>query len=313
MASIPVDFKGAATPLSTTDIRDEAALLQCKIAIIHAFSDLESGGSSGFEPDGKPQALFEAKAFHNRTGGKYDHVAPNISSPFWNRALYGAGGSHQWDRFNVAYKLDPEAAMLSMSIGRFQAMGFNFHICGFNSVQDMYAAYCDSARAHLDGFAAFIRNAGLLPALRSDPPGFVKLAVGYNGEGERQNGYDQKLEVSFYHFAGLGEGIIPAVGQPAPPPAPPLPPSGIPSRVGNPTIDPPQPKPTPLTRVLFIGESGNDVLRAQQLLARAGLTSVPQTGRFDAATKAVVENFQRAHHLLPDGEIGPLTGSPLGF
>lgn len=310
---IPINFKGAAKPLLPTDFRDEAALLQCEIAIIHAFADLESGGASGFLPDGRPQALFEAKAFHDRTGGRYDRVAPNISSAVWNRSLYGAGGAHQWDRFGIAYKLDPEAALLSMSIGRFQAMGFNFHLCGFNSVEDMYAAFCDSARAHLDGFSAFIRNAGLLPALRSSPPGFVKLAVGYNGAGERQNGYDQKLQVSFYHYAGLGEGIIPAVGQPARPLSPPLPPSGIPSHVYNPTADPPQPKPTPLTRVLIIGSSGSDVLRAQQLLARAGYKNVPQTGRFDSATKTIVGQFQSAHHLVTDGEIGPLTGNELGF
>lgn len=300
MTAISTNFIGKHIALSPTDISDEASSLQCMTAIIHAFADLESGGASGFQPDGKPKALFEAKAFSDRTGGKYDHVAPTISSPTWNRALYGAGGQHQWDRFAIAANLDLQAALESMSIGKFQAMGFNYHLCGFASVQDMYAAYCDSEKAHLDGFSGFIKSAGLLAPLRSNPPGFVKLAVGYNGAGERQNGYDQKLEVSFYHLVSLGEGVIPT-------------PSGIPSRVDNPTVAPPLPKPTPLSRVLYIGESGDDVLRAQQLLARSGLTSVPLTGRFDATTKAVVENFQRAHHLTPDGEIGPMTASPLGF
>lgn len=300
MAMIQNNYIGRHLALSPTDIQNEAASLQCKVAIIHAFSDLESGGVSGYQPDGKPKTLFEAKAFHDRTGGKYDHIAPNISSPVWNRALYGASGQHQWDRFEVAANLDLQAALESMSIGKFQAMGFNYHLCGFSSVGEMYSAYCDSEDAQLDGFATFIKNAGLLPPLRSDPPGFVKLAVGYNGAGERQNGYDQKLEVSYYHFVSLGEGVIPV-------------PSGIPSRVDQPTADPPQPKPTPLTRVLYIGESGDDVLRAQQLLARAGLKNVPQTGRFDAATKTAVEQFQKDHKLKPDGAIGPFTGVPLGI
>ena len=51
MNAIPANYKGAAKPLLPTDIRDEAASLQCKTAIIHAFSDLESGGASGYQSD----------------------------------------------------------------------------------------------------------------------------------------------------------------------------------------------------------------------------------------------------------------------
>jgi hypothetical protein len=64
---MPDDFKGAATPLSDTDINATAANLNCEVAVVEAVCDVESGGG-GFLPDGRPKILFEAHAFHNATG-----------------------------------------------------------------------------------------------------------------------------------------------------------------------------------------------------------------------------------------------------
>ena len=181
---VPTDFRGRAIPLAPGDINAEASVLQCSTAIIHAFSDIESAGGGFIPGDGRPKILFEARSFHVLTRGRFDLVAPNVSSPTWNRALYGAGGSHQYDRLAAALQLDRTAALDSCSIGRYQVMGSNSRMIGFASVEDMWAAYCDSERAHLDGFAAFCRAAGLVDELQADPPEFVRLALGYNGPGE---------------------------------------------------------------------------------------------------------------------------------
>lgn len=301
VATTTIDqFRGPAKPLNAASaFITEAGVLRCKVSIIHAFSNIESAGSGFIAGSGLPAALFEAKAFSDRTEHKYDKSAPNISSRTWNRALYGSGGLHQWDRFAQAYALDQEAAMQSMSLGRFQAMGFNYKMLGYTSVRDMYSAFSDDEQNHLIGFGNFITSAGLLSALRANPPKFVALAIGYNGAGEKQNGYDQKLETEFYHCEQAGENYIPS-------------PSGIPSNTDQPTAEPPQPKPAPFSRLLVIGSVGPDVSSAQTLLNRWGF-SCDVTSRFDAATFSAVENFQVANHLTKDGKIGPLTAKALGM
>lgn len=124
-----MDFQGKATPLDDADIVAEAQRLGCEPAAIWAVCEVESAGS-GFLPDGRPKILFEAKAFHTQTDGAYDGSHPNISSPSWDRSLYGASGAHQYVRLAEAVALDREAALNSASWGRFQIMGFNHEMVG---------------------------------------------------------------------------------------------------------------------------------------------------------------------------------------
>src|SRR5260221_2332574 len=213
MALIPADFRGAHSPLQISDLIAEAATLQCTQAIVHAFSDIESTGS-GFLPGGELKMLYEARYFHLLTKGEFDRLAPNLSSPVWDRSLYGAGGLHQLARLKQAMRLssDPaviDAALKSCSIGRYQVIGANHKMLGYPTVSDMYVDFCASELPHLKGFGSFIKSAGLLDELQSDPPEFVALAVGYNGAGERANGYAQKLQTECYHYVAEGEGIIP--------------------------------------------------------------------------------------------------------
>jgi len=192
----PADFRGTATPFGPDDIAHEAAALGCSVAIIHAFSDIESDGG-GFLATGEPVILFEAHVFHTLTRGAYDGSHPNISAALWDRSLYGAGGAHQYARLTEAMALARVEALESCSWGRYQVMGLNFAVCGFGCVDDMVEAFCASERAHLDAFGAFCTGTGLVRDMTSQPPAFVALAVGYNGSGERANGYDQKLKARY--------------------------------------------------------------------------------------------------------------------
>jgi hypothetical protein len=290
---IPADFRGAATLLAPGDVPALAAELQCVTAIVHAFSDIESAGGGFIPGDGRPKILFEAHAFHTLTQGAFDDTAPNVSSPAWNRSLYGAGGAHQYDRLAIAFKLAPAAALQSCSIGRYQVMASNYHMIGFARPEDMWAAFCDSEKAHLDGFGAFCRAAGLVPALRTDPPGFVRLATGYNGAGERANGYDQKLEVAFDHYAGQGEDAVPS-------PLAPIARTEVPTL---PALAPAGPTPR---EDLELGMVGDDVAALQRELG-----GIDVDRRFGGETFAAVEAYQRAHLLYVDGEAGPLTQAAL--
>jgi hypothetical protein len=159
------DFHGAATPLTDADLEAAATELGWERAVIDAVCDVESSGS-GFLPDGRPKILFEAHAFHTATGGRWDRTNPNISSPVWDRSLYGAGGGHQYDRLAEAIALDRNAALQSASWGRFQVMGSNYSAAGFANVEAFVQAMCDGEAAHLEAFIGFCRANGLADALR---------------------------------------------------------------------------------------------------------------------------------------------------
>jgi hypothetical protein len=188
------DFTGAATPLGPQDVAVVAAELQCQAAAVWAVCDIESAGG-GFLPDRRPKILFEAHVFGRLTRHRWDATHPNISSPAWNRALYGTGGAHQYDRLAEAVSLDRAAALQSASWGMFQIMGMNFAVCGYADVETYVAAMCESEGAQLAAFAAFCRHGGLDRFLRALD--WTHFALGYNGPGEAENNYAGKLAAAY--------------------------------------------------------------------------------------------------------------------
>ncbi|MED5619871.1 TIGR02594 family protein [Ideonella sp. BN130291] len=201
-APAPAPAAGGAQPqrgITEGDYASVARQLGVDVAAIKAVAEVEASGS-GFLPSGKPKILFEAHVFAQKTGGRYNASHPNISSPHWNRALYGAGGEHQWQRFEQAYKLDPQAAMQSASWGRFQIMGFNHKAAGFNDVQSFVNAMKRSEGEQLKAFASFIEsNPSMHRALKNHD--WAAFARAYNGAGYAQNHYDTKIAAAYQRFA----------------------------------------------------------------------------------------------------------------
>jgi hypothetical protein len=196
-----MEFVGAATPLAAGDVAAVATQLQCEPAAIWAVCDIESAGG-GFLPDKRPKILFEAHLFGRLTEHKFDATHPDVSSPSWNRALYGADGAHQYDRLAEAIALDRAAALQSASWGMFQILGMNYAACGFAGVEDYVAAMCTGEGAQLAAFAAFCRQGGLDRFLRAHD--WARFALGYNGPGEADNDYDGKLAAAYQRRASAG-------------------------------------------------------------------------------------------------------------
>jgi hypothetical protein len=190
----PMEFTGAATPLAAGDVVAVAQRLGCEPASVWAVCDIESAGG-GFLPDKRPKLLYEAHLFSGLTGHRYDATHPNISSPTWNRALYGAPGAHQYDRLAEATALDRAAGLQSASWGMFQIVGMNFAACGFASVEDYVAAMCDSEAAQLAAFAAFCAHEELAPLLAAK--NWTQFALRYNGPGEAENDYAGRLAAAY--------------------------------------------------------------------------------------------------------------------
>lgn len=185
--------------LTHADFVKAAQLLQVDVPAVYAVADIESRGS-GFIADGRPVILFEAHLFSKLTGRKYDKTHPNISSPRWNKALYGAGGAHQHDRLAKAAELDRDAALKSCSWGLFQILGSNHKLAGHESVQSFVNANYKSEGDQLECLVHFLRNTGLDRPLRAHD--WSAFARGYNGPGYAQNGYHTKLAAAWKKRGG---------------------------------------------------------------------------------------------------------------
>lgn len=181
--------------LNDDDFCRAAKRLRCEPAAIRAVAEVESRGE-GFYADGFPVILFERHKFRSFTHGKYNDSHPQISGP---AGEYGSPGQNQKNKFNLAFKLDPEAAMKSCSWGKFQIMGFNHELCGFPTVGEFVDAMKESEGRQLDAFVSFVIKTGLADELRRhDWAGF---AEGYNGAGYKANKYDTKMAAAYKRFA----------------------------------------------------------------------------------------------------------------
>jgi hypothetical protein len=67
----------------------------------------------------------------------------------------------------------------------------------------------------------------------------------------------------------------------------------------------------PITRTLRRGDEGNDVMRLQEALNRAG-AAITIDRNYGRGTRAAVEAFQRSRGLKADGVAGPATLQALG-
>lgn len=172
-------------PLEDRDFYEAAELLECDIKIIKAFAEVESSGY-GFwqisDNDWRPKILFEAHWFSKLTGGKYDNIHPNISSPVWNKSLY-LYGKKEYNRLDEACILNRSAGLQAASWGKFQIMGFNYFRAGFGNIQDFINAMYKSEAEHLKSFCNFVMaDSKLLTAIRERD--YTTMALQYNGSGQ---------------------------------------------------------------------------------------------------------------------------------
>jgi len=174
--------------LTEDDYAEAAKSLEVEVAMIKAVAHIESPRGP-FDPTGRPEILFERHYFHRFTSGKYDKTHADIS-------MASSGGygkfSKQYGKLERAYALNPDAALRSVSWGRFQIMGNNYKAAGFTSAAKFVLAMTRSEAEHLKAFVNFVKaDHTMLNALRrKDWAGFAKR---YNGPSYAKYQYDTKL------------------------------------------------------------------------------------------------------------------------
>jgi hypothetical protein len=181
--------------LTEQDFINAANTLGVEVAVIKAVTEVEARGK-GFLPDGRPKILFEGHWFRKLTKKAYDRTHPHLSKEYpASRQYYKMD---QWKRMDEAISLNRNAALQSASFGSFQVMGFNFKESGFASVEEFYAAMCESEGRQLLAFLAFVKSKKLDGHLRNK--NWAAIAEGYNGPDYAVNKYHTKMADAYERF-----------------------------------------------------------------------------------------------------------------
>jgi hypothetical protein len=190
-----IEFQGHGSMLNSDGLAAVLAALKVGAPEIWTVLSVETS-CVGFCSDRRPTILYEQHVFSRLTGGKYDSTNSDISNP--QPGNYGATGSHQYDRLNIAMALDLNAALQSASWGIGQTMGFNFSQTGCLSVEDMVQRMVLSENDQLLCAAGEMVAGGSIDALRiQDWTNFARI---YNGPNYAINNYDNRLRAAYHGF-----------------------------------------------------------------------------------------------------------------
>lgn len=168
--------------LTNNDLIQAAADLRCEVAAIRAVDEVESNGMgfySGGLFKGNIVLRFESAKFRDYTGFEV-----NGSDPM---------------AYSRAVRFDARHAMLSTSWGRYQIMGFNYEVCGYQSVEAFVAALKTGEAAQLQAFVKFVIGNHIDDELRTH--NWAGFAYRYNGAGYRTNRYDEKLASAYAKYS----------------------------------------------------------------------------------------------------------------
>lgn len=161
---------------SVSQVRELAKVNRLPFEVLMAIIEVETPGN-GFDPKtGKILIQFEPSWFR-----KHEPFAP---SGAWSLNKVDVQ-SKEWIAFNDAFKIDPESAMKSTSIGLPQIMGFHYERLGYKSVGEMYDDFKKGEYQQLLALVRFIlSDAKLTKAVREKD--YHMIAYIYNGSKYRE-------------------------------------------------------------------------------------------------------------------------------
>lgn len=144
-----------------------------ELAMLQSFISVESGGRGFDQSTGKILIQFEPRWFKKK--------APYAPSGNWSVNKVDVQ-SKEWLAFNEAFRINPEAAMKSTSIGLPQIMGFHWKRLGYDSVGAMWDDFKESTQNQIAALIVFIETDRRLKQAMLDKD-WHKVAMFYNGAG----------------------------------------------------------------------------------------------------------------------------------
>lgn len=146
-----------------------------EVAALCAFVAVETGGKGFDEKTGKILIQFEPHWFKRRE--------PFAPSGRWSVNKVDVQ-AREWEAFNDAFRIDPESAMESTSIGLPQIMGGHWKRLGYASVGAMWDDFKTGELAQIKALIKFI-NTDTQLAKAVDGKNWTRIAEIYNGAGFR--------------------------------------------------------------------------------------------------------------------------------
>lgn len=188
-----MNFNGPAKRLADSDLPRIGSQIGVGEDELHAFLDVETSGS-GFDDKKRPKALYEPHvAFRNLSGPKRDTaVKQGLAYRSWGEKPYP---KDSYPRILAMMAIDETAALKATSWGLGQVLGENYADAGYDSPQEMVAAFVESEANQLEGAVNFIKANRLDDELRAHL--WAAFARGYNGSAYARNHYDTKLASAY--------------------------------------------------------------------------------------------------------------------
>lgn len=189
------DEKSRYSGLSDTDFKIVAEELGVEIAAMKAVVMIEAGAAmKGFYAPGVPVVNFDRSMYNryrNRVKGSPDKSAA-VPAGLSGYAL------KEWRELVNARKVNSKAADMGTFWGMFQIGGFNYKICGCETIEEFVRLMSYSELEQLELFAAFLKNTGMLADLKAK--NWAGFARKYNGAGYARRGYHTRMANAYKKF-----------------------------------------------------------------------------------------------------------------
>lgn len=195
--SIPeADAQTRYKTLTDTDFKIVAEQLGVEIAAIKAVVVIEAGPKmEGFWAPGIPIINFDRtmyNRFRTRVANKAGAKGEKVPSGLKGYPL------QEWTQLINARRNNAQGANMGTFWGMFQIGGFNYKLCGCDSVDEMVRRMSYSELEQLELFATFITKSGMLNDLRAK--NWAGFARKYNGPSYARRGYHTKMANAYRKF-----------------------------------------------------------------------------------------------------------------
>lgn len=193
------DSKVKYETLTEEDFSIVAKELGVEVAAIKAVVRIEAGPKlEGFWAPGVPVANYVQSLFNKYKGKTKGRKQTNAKVP---SGLSGYA-LKEWTSLTNARKINADAADMGTYWGMFQIGGFNYKLCGCQSVEEMVEKISESEFSQLEMFAVFIRNTGMLESLKKKD--WAAFARKYNGPSYAKRGYHTRMAKEYANFKNKG-------------------------------------------------------------------------------------------------------------
>ena len=195
--SIGEDEKERYLHLTEKDFQLVAEELDLEVAVIKAVVEIEAGKAmKGFWAPGIPVINFDRVMYN-----KYRNRASSKEGAKGETIPEGLAGyaKKEWTELIEARKQNAQGANLGTFWGMFQIGGFNYRLCGCESVDEFVKRMAYSELEQLQLFAVFISNSGMVESLRKKD--WATFARKYNGPSYARRGYHTKMAKAYAKYS----------------------------------------------------------------------------------------------------------------